>query len=315
MHRISAIFLCSCLALGACSTQGVGDETSISQQITTPTLGSGAYPLPLNQGWATLSEGFTFNPGNNSLTIAGGATGNGGGGGGYWNTSVPLQVGQSISAVQLTVQDNAGARIFAYIAASDPTSGTVTQWCQGHSDGTGNFQTFSFACTGTVPVGAATLQVTSQGPTATVFGASVQPARVRTFSFYPRVVAMGAAAPWSSVGSGDINDAYLQSTALNSQVFLEIPAYEGDTLSGLTLEAEGTGSVNCLYTLFYGAGMGQQTSIGGPNDLSRASTWGQVSVFAGSQEVAAGGGLILFAQASGAGYRIGKMRATFLTSD
>ncbi|HEX6022568.1 MAG TPA: hypothetical protein VFZ00_11275 [Solirubrobacter sp.] len=131
--------------------------------------------------------------------------------------------------------------------------------------------------------------------------------RTVTRSFYPKIVS----GSWSGIGDLTIFDGYVQSTGINSQAFIEIPAEEGDTLTRLTVDAKGNGVTNCMYTVFYGVGMGSQSAIGGPNDNGRPSTWSTVPIFSSRQHVDAGGGLILFVQASGPGYSIGKMHATF----
>lgn len=165
------------------------------------------------------------------------------------------------------------------------------------------------------PRDAASGQLTNSSQDMTIISCSAHAVESFTTSFYPRVVAMGGSGPWSQVGSlaSDTFDAFIQSVNSNSQVFLEVPAREGDILTGLSLEAEGNGSANCLYILFYGVGMGSQISIGGPNDFARPAQWGNLPIFSGSKTVEAGAGLILFAQSSAFGYRIGKMHATFMT--
>ena len=175
MSRVCGIFLCS-LILAACSAGGEGPgRDGLVEQSTgsPPALGPGAYPLPLITGWPTGNVAHSFDVNNNALTIAGGATATNAANG-YWNIPVQLEIGQSIAAVGLTVQDTAGAPVIVLITARDPLSGSTTTWCQGASNGTGVRHSFTFGCTGTVPSGITTMQLSSQGPGATIFGASMQ---------------------------------------------------------------------------------------------------------------------------------------------
>jgi len=184
--RTLKIFCIPVLLLGCgveSSSPSEARSEAVIQSVAPPTLGPGAYALPLIDGWQTLSVSHSFDVNNNALGISGGATGNGGGGGGYWYMPVPLGVGQGLAAVGLTVRDTAGAPILAYIDVRDTLTNTTTNWCQGASNGTGLIHGFAFSCPGTMPASAQmVLRITPQGQPGTVYGAWVQPSGVNTIT-------------------------------------------------------------------------------------------------------------------------------------